>query len=204
MSSCLILQAKDKLYIGADTSSSVFIDDKLYRLNNNTKKLFLLNDNTVLYCAGNNSIAEKVVQHISSIYCRNDFSLISLKNWLIEMYPYKNKDKTVYDVEILIATFKNNRTVVYQMSQYKNYDIVSFEVSDAGVQILSAGIKNAECMSFAENELLNKSDVKSIFRTTFNNLSCNYIGGCLDLYEITRNGAIKIFDNEKIDEHGIQ
>ena len=117
MSSCLILQAKDKLYIGADTSSSVFIDDKLYRLNNNTKKLFLLNDNTVLYCAGNNSIAEKVVQHIFSIYCRNDFSLISLKNWLIEMYPYENKDKTVYDVEILIATFKNNRTIVYQMSQ---------------------------------------------------------------------------------------
>ena len=36
MSSCLILQAKDKLYIGADTSSSVFINDKLYRLNNNT------------------------------------------------------------------------------------------------------------------------------------------------------------------------
>lgn len=204
MSSCLILQAKDKLYIGADTSSSVFIDDKLYRLNNNTKKLFLLNDNTVLYCAGNNSIAEKVVQYISSIYCRNDFSLISLKNWLIEMYPYENKDKTVYDVEILIATFKNNRTIVYQMSQYKNYDIVSFEVSDAGVQILSAGIKNAECMSFAENELLNKSGVKSIFRITFNNLSCNYIGGCLDLYEITRNGAVKIFDNEKINEHGIQ
>ena len=204
MSSCLVLQAKDKLYIGADTSSSVFINNKLYRLNNNTKKLYLLNGNTVLYCAGNNSIAEKVVQHISSIYCRNDFSLISLKNWLIEMYPYKNKDKTVYDVEILIATFKNNRTIVYQMSQYKNYDIVSFEVSDAGVQILSAGIKNAECMSFAENELLNKSGVKSIFRTTFNNLSCNYIGGCLDLYEITKNGAVKIFDNEKINEHGIQ
>ena len=59
-------------------------------------------------------------------------------------------------------------------------------------------------MSFAENELLNKSGVKSIFRTTFNNLSCNYIGGCLDLYEITRNGAVKIFDNEKINEHGIQ
>ena len=96
MSSCLVLQAKDKLYIGADTSSSVFIDDKLYRLNNNTKKLFLLNDNTVLYCAGNNLIAEKVVQYISSIYHRNDFALISLKNWLIEMYPYKNKDKTAY------------------------------------------------------------------------------------------------------------
>ena len=204
MSSCLVLQAKDKLYIGADTSSSVFIDDKLYRLNNNTKKLFLLNANTVLYCAGNNSIAEKVVQYIYSIYQRNDFSIMSLKNWLVEMYPYKNKDKTVYDVEILIATFKNNRTVVYQMSQYKNYDIISFEVSDAGVQILSAGIKNAECMSFAENELLNKSDVKSIFRTTFNNLSCNYIGGYLDLYEISKNGAVKIFDNEKINEHGIQ
>lgn len=204
MSSCLILQAKDKLYIGADTSSSVFIDDKLYRLNNNTKKLFLLNDNTVLYCAGNNLIAEKVVQYISSIYHRNDFSLISLKNWLIEMYPYKNKDKTVYDVEILIATFKNNRTIVYQMSQYKNYDIISFDICDTGVQILSAGIKNAECMSFAENELLNKSGVKTIFRTTFNNLSCNYIGGCLDLYEITKNGAVKIFDSERINEHGIQ
>ena len=204
MSSCLVLQTKDKLYIGADTSSSVFINDKLYRLNNNTKKLYLLNGNTVLYCAGNNSIAEKVVQYIYSIYQRNDFFLMSLKNWLIEMYPYKNKNKTVYDVEILIATFKNNKTIVYQMSQYKNYDIVSFEVSDAGVQILSAGIKNAECMSFAENELLNKSGVKSIFRTTFNNLSCNYIGGCLDLYEITKNGAVKIFDNEKINEHGIQ
>lgn len=204
MSSCLILQAKDKLYIGADTSSSVFIDDKLYRLNNNTKKLFLLNNNTVLYCAGNNSIANGVAKYIASIYRRDDFSLTTLKNWLIEKYPYRNNNKTIYDVEILIATFKNNRTVVYQMSQYKNYDIVSFEVSDAGVQILSAGIKNAECMSFAENELLNKSGVKFIFRTTFNNLSCNYIGGYLDLYEITKNGTVKIFDNERINESGIQ
>ena len=204
MSSCLVLQAKDKLYIGADTSSSVFIGEKLYRLNDNTKKLFLLDNNTVLYCAGNNSIAKKVTQYISSIYLQDDFSLTSLKNWLVEMYPYKNKDKTVYDVEILIATFKNNRTIVYQMSQYKNYDIVSFEVPDAGVQILSAGIKNSECMSYAEKELLNQSGVKSIFCTTFSNLSCNYIGGCLDLYEISKNGVIKIFDNKKINEHGIQ
>ena len=204
MSSCLVLQAKDKLYIGADTSSSVFIGEKLYRLNDNTKKLFLLDNNTVLYCAGNNSIAKKVTQYISSIYLQDDFSLTSLKNWLVEMYPYENKDKTVYDVEILIATFKNNKTIVYQMSQYKNYDIVSFEVSDVGVQILSAGIKNSECMSYAEKELLNQSGVKSIFCTTFSNLSCNYIGGCLDLYEISKNGVIKIFDNEKINEHGIQ
>ena len=204
MSSCLVLQAKDKLYIGADTSSSVFINDKLYRLNDNTKKLFLLDDNTVLYCAGNNSIANEVARYITSIYCRDDFSLISLKKWLVKKYPYKNNDKTIYDVEILIATFINNRTIVYQMSQYKNYDIVSFEVPDAGVQILSAGIKNSECMSYAEKELLNQSGVKSIFCTTFSNLSCNYIGGCLDLYEISKNGVIKIFDNEKINEHGIQ
>ena len=204
MSSCLVLQAKDKLYIGADTSSSVFINDKLYRLNDNTKKLFLLDDNTVLYCAGNNSIANEVARYITSIYCRDDFSLISLKKWLVKKYPYKNNDKTIYDVEILIATFINNRTIVYQMSQYKNYDIVSFEVPDAGVQILSAGIKNSECMSYAEKELLNQSGVKSIFCTTFSNLSCNYIGGCLDLYEISKNGVIKIFDNKKINEHGIQ
>ena len=204
MSSCLVLQAKDKLYIGADTSSSVFIGEKLYRLNDNTKKLFLLDNNTVLYCAGNNSIANEVARYITSIYCRDDFSLISLKKWLVKKYPYKNNDKTIYDVEILIATFKNNKTIVYQMSQYKNYDIVSFEVSDVGVQILSAGIKNSECMSYAEKELLNQSGVKSIFCTTFSNLSCNYIGGCLDLYEISKNGVIKIFDNEKINEHGIQ
>ena len=204
MSSCLVLQAKDKLYIGADTSSSVFINDKLYRLNDNTKKLFLLDDNTVLYCAGNNSIANEVARYITSIYCRDDFSLISLKKWLVKKYPYKNNDKTIYDVEILIATFINNRTIVYQMSQYKNYDIVSFEVPNAGVQILSAGIKNSECMSYAEKELLNQSGVKSIFCTTFSNLSCNYIGGYLDLYEISKNGVIKIFDNKKINEHGIQ
>ena len=204
MSSCLVLQAKDKLYIGADTSSSVFINDKLYRLNDNTKKLFLLDDNTVLYCAGNNSIANEVARYITSIYCRDDFSLISLKKWLVKKYPYKNNDKTIYDVEILIATFINNRTIVYQMSQYKNYDIVSFEVPDAGVQILSAGIKNSECISYAEKELLNQSGVKSIFCTTFSNLSCNYIGGCLDLYEISKNSVIKIFGNKKINEHGIQ
>lgn len=204
MSSCLVLQAKDKLYIGADTSSSVFINDKLYRLNDNTKKLFLLDDNTVLYCAGNNSIANEVARYITSIYCRDDFSLISLKKWLVKKYPYKNNDKTIYDVEILIATFINNRTIVYQMSQYKNYDIVSFEVPDVGVQILSAGIKNSECMSYAEKELLNQSGVKSIFCTTFSNLSCNYIGGCLDLYEISKSGVVKIFDNEKINESGIQ
>lgn len=204
MSSCLILQCKNKLYIGSDTSSSIFIKDKLYRLDNHTKKLFKLNNSTMMYCAGNNIIAKIVAQHISSIFNRPDFSFEDLKKWLKQNYPYRNKKKTIYDVEILIATFSNENTIVYQISQYNNYEIVKFEINNLGVQILSAGIKNKECMNYAEIELTKKHSVESIFYNTFCNLSCNYIGGNLDLYEVSKDGIVTIFDNKKINEFGIQ
>lgn len=204
MSSCLILQCKNKLYIGSDTSSSIFIKDKLYRLNNHTKKLFKLNNSTIMYCAGNNLIAKIVAQHISSIFNRPDFSFEDLKKWLKQNYPYRNKKKTIYDVEILIATFSNENTIVYQISQYNNYEIVKFEINNLGVQILSAGIKNKECMDYAEIELTKNHSIESIYYNTFCNLSCNYIGGNLDLYEVSKDGIVTIFNNKKINELGIQ
>ena len=205
MSSCLILQGKDKLYIGADTSSSIFINERLYRLNNETKKLFKLDNNSILYCAGNNHIANIVEEYIVSTYNSKNFSFCNLQKWLFENFPLpQNTDRTVYDVEILIATIKCNKTIVYQMSQYNDFAMVTHEVPDRGIRILTAGIKNQDCILFAEKEMVQGKDIKSIYYNTFSNLSCNYIGGNLDLYELSKDGIAIIFHNQKIDESGIQ
>lgn len=205
MSSCLILQGDNKLYIGADTSSSTFANGKLYRLDNKTKKIFKLNDNSILYCAGNNYISNIVKNYIVSVYNTKNFSFISLQKWLSENFPLrKNDEYTVYDVEILIATIKLDKTIIYQMSQYNNFVLVIHEAPKRGIKILSAGIKNQDCVSFAENEMLKKKDVKSIYYNTFSNLSCNYIGGNLDLYALSKDGVDTIFNNQRINEFGIQ
>lgn len=206
ISSCLILQSKEKLYIGSDTSSSVFHNNKLYRLNNETTKLFKLDNNTILYCAGNNKVAKNVKDYIFSLYFRNNFSFDLLIEWLVWKYPLKHKynNKTIFDVEILICTVKNNETVVFQMSQYNNYKLIVHKAPQKGIQILSAGIKNKDCISFAEKELLRNSGIKSIYYNTFQKLSCNYIGGKLDLYEISDIGINTIFNKYCILEKNIQ
>lgn len=205
MSSCLILQGDNKLYIGADTSSSTFANGKLYRLDNKTKKIFKLNDNSILYCAGNNYISNIVKNYIISVYNTKNFSFISLQKWLSDNFPLrKNDEYTVYDVEILIATIKLDKTIIYQMSQYNNFVLAIHEAPKRGIKILSAGIKNQDCVSFAESEMLQKKDVKSIYYNTFSNLSCNYIGGNLDLYALSKDGVDTIFNNQRINEFGIQ
>lgn len=204
MSSCLVLQTREKLYIGADTSSSIFVNNKLYRLNNSTKKLFQLNNNSILYCAGNNLIASKVKDYIIPFYNNKYFSFYKLQDWLLKNFALVKGKQTIYDVEILIATIENNETIVYQLSQYNNYELTIHKPPKNGVQILSAGIKNQDCMSYAEKELLSKNGVKAIYTNTFNALSCNYIGGNLDLYEISIDSLNKIYNNEKIYENGIQ
>ena len=204
MSSCLILQEKNRLFIGADTSASVFNHDKLFRLHNHNNKLFKLNKNTIMYCAGNNEVSQVVQKHIQDTYNYGDFYFEELQKWLVKNFPLKeNKGKTIYDTEILICTMKNDATIVYQMSQYNNYQLVVHNGTDNGIKILSAGIKNQDSISYAEREILKHLDVKNIYRKVFEKLSCNYIGGNLDVYCVENNKLNNILFKERIIETNI-
>ena len=51
MSCLLVLQQYDNVFMGADTAVSTVINDKIYRINTNGKKMFII-DNQLIFCTG--------------------------------------------------------------------------------------------------------------------------------------------------------
>jgi hypothetical protein len=192
MSSCLILQTKNRSFIGTDSALSSFSNNKFYRSGNNEQKIFFVSD-YIYFCSGESNHVKKTKQYINSI---GDFNFDLISKFLLSICINK-ANKNYFDIELMAINKKNN--IVYQISQYNNFELKTFIPSEDGIQILSAGFKTNECSLFAENQILLNKDVKTIYRNTFNNLECEQIGGDLIVYSISSN-TIDIFYSNKIDK----
>ena len=60
MSSCLIIQQKNRLFIGADSAISVKHINKYIRCSNNGKKLFKIK-NEIVFASGNIEVVNKAI-----------------------------------------------------------------------------------------------------------------------------------------------
>ena len=187
MSSCLILQQHDRIFIGADTASSICINGKFIRHSEQIKKLFII-ENAVIFCSGILSEVKHVIEYLK----QNINDLISVSEFLKKTYSEK---KEVYSVELLIAKINNGASEVYQLSEYNNFDILIHEISLGNTKVLSGGLKTEECCNIAIKHINNKEYVNNIFQKTFNEMSCNEIGGTIEVYDVSINGISKRYEN---------
>jgi hypothetical protein len=195
MSSCLILQQYDKIFIGADTASSVNIDGKFYRYNKSISKLFEIK-NTIVFCSGILSEVNSTIEYIK----QNINNLVSISLFLKKLY-IKNKD--VYSIELFITKVKNGKSIIYQISEYNNFEIIEHIIDLNNIKILAGGFKTKECCNIATKHINNGEYVDQIFQKTFDEISCNEIGGMVEVYDISINGINKKYSN-KINEKNIQ
>lgn len=181
MSSCLILQDKNNFYIGADTACSVNINGEYYRYSDYVDKIFK-HGGDVYFCSGNMKIVGIVNLWINKTFCDNkkiDINLLS--HFLKEYWPYSNQD--AFDVEMMICRCENGAPTVYQLSQYKNYDIVVHKPRENGINIFCCGYKTNDLYNISKQILLQGcSNVKDLYKNSFNYICDNKVGGNVILY----------------------
>ena len=194
MSSVLIIQQYDNIYIGSDSAISAKINNQNYRLASDGKKLYHI-DNQVIFCSGNLNIANTIMnEYINNVkHTPSNISIIAKKNI--------NKLFEDDFIEIIIAeqNKKLNKINLYQISSYNNFDIQEKNIKFNETAFLTGGIYTSLCFNTALNYMKQNTDVNYIYENTFNNISCEEIGGYLTVYQVN-NSCIKKIIKKKIKE----
>lgn len=196
MSSFLIIQQKDKIYFGADTAVSTRIDGKPYRVHNMyVEKIYKVKD-SLIFCSGDLIIANEV---ISSIYENDTEDIEEIRDICIEKYKkYETSNKFVF--ELAVAKVFKDHSIVYQISPYYDFSIISMKISkDNETAILTGGIKTKEVFELAYENIRDNLNAETTFKNTYNNIAYEEIGGDCLLYKMEYND-IRLIKKIKIRE----
>ena len=178
MSSCLILQTHRDIFIGADTACSSFYNGKYYRVNNDFDKIYIVKDN-IIFVSGELNAVKSTVKFLKENIDEHD----KIKQFLLNIPP--SEMENVYNVELMICKIINGQSVIYQFSEYNNFEIIEHKTEKDYIQILTAGYKSPISLDISTALLSRSKDIKYIFTETFNNISCNEIGGELIVYKLS-------------------
>lgn len=198
MSSCLVFQEKNKLYIGADSILSTLENNEIITSTIEAQKLFCFG-NTIMFCAGDIESVKKTVKWCRSVFFQSEINIDLLSEFLNHEFPSKTK---FFNVEIIIALYENNQPMVYQLSQYENFYPKLYTVSE-GINIITAGIQCQNVFDYAYSSLISHIPVKKIFLTLYDGNKFDNIGGHATLYELSSNGINELLHPNIIDSISI-
>jgi len=185
MSSCLILQDKDRLFIGADSALVLSDNESFVRIDETREKIFHIY-NSLIFCSGNIFLVEKTIDFIKTLLA---IDVDKISEFLKSLNFKKNKN--IFNIELIICIKNKDIINVFQISEYNSFDIVKNDKVEKDVRILAGGIETKKCLDISTEKLINGVDVKNIFVDTYNRLSCEKIGGVLKVWEISDD--IKVF-----------
>ena len=186
MSSLLIVQTKDAIYMGSDSAVSCQYDDQVFRLSNNGKKLFKV-DNMLIFCSGNMFITYEIIETFKQ---QEDKTINKLRDLAIRHSSSNGM------IEIMVGIVDDNFSCVYQISSYNNFEIVKHIVTDlSDIGLWTGGFKTKECYKLAHEGLSNKINLIDVYKNTFNNISCEEIGGKLYVYKIDKARIEKLIES---------
>jgi hypothetical protein len=191
LSSVLVIQNKNNIYIGSDTAISTDLNGKYYRVNDCGEKLFCI-DNKVIFCSGDLSLSYSIINTYKN---SNNYTIDNLYNII------KQKYKNEYCLDVLVASIENGLSVLYQISPYNNFEIIKKQIDNSNdFAIWTGGIKTKECYNSAYNYILKRNTIEKVYYNTFSEISCECVGGNLILYKLNKEG-IKQLLNVKINEN---
>ncbi|GGG15436.1 hypothetical protein [Paenibacillus aceti] len=178
MSNATIIQTNSDIFIGSDSATSVLLRGQLYRLDTKATKLFKF-DNLVVFCSGNLDYCYSVMNQFSY---QSNKNVYSLREILLNSY---NGEK----IDVVIGEYKDNKTWLYQLSPYNKFDIITYtDIPKDGVNILSAGIKTEESYNSVCKYISIGKSVPEVFKSVFDEISYEGIGGTLTVYRINQKG----------------
>lgn len=188
MSLCLVLQHQDKIAIAADNRNCIEKNGEFYHVSDDCKKIHVIGDK-IVFTSGSSFVLDNIINKFKII---NNKTIENLKNISIEAVNefnvnYPNvfpKDKRL--VELLIACFKNGKSVIYNISSHNDFEVLRLEGNEK-TNVIALGCHVDEAMELA-NEYLDNMNVFKMYECVYNSLSDEQMGGIMHLYILTRNG----------------
>ncbi|OZQ66553.1 hypothetical protein [Paenibacillus odorifer] len=203
MSSVVVLQTYDRLWVGSDSAVSARIGGVTYRWNEGGQKLWVLDD-SVIFCSGRSELADRVMREFHSISDRSMEQLQEIAIRQHDAYLQERGESFEVGVElfltILVCKYEQGRTVVYGLEPHNGFELIARILDNpTNFAIWSGGIKVNESATAAMTKFSQSMNVIETFQHTFDEISYEGIGGELTVYEIDR-GTVKPFMHTRIKE----
>ena len=170
MSSCIVLQQKNNIFIASDTAISSKIDGTRVRLSNDAEKVFTKN-NDIIFCSGNMNVANKCKKYIKKM------EIINIE----KIQDFVSSFCIDGMFEIFIAKTDGDCVESYQLSSYNGFNPIKRVVCDNNVEIFAIGYNVKQMLNSFESNLLSNDVINSI-KKTFNDNICIEVGGNVDIF----------------------
>lgn len=201
MSLCVVLQEKDKVYIGSDSAASGGDLNNLVRYNNTAKKIMKIGSD-IVFCSGILKSSYNVFNVLMNCFNSSEVDIDYLSKFLQNCIG-SQKDSKVFDVGVVVGRVKNGQSVVWDFSQTNNFEPVPHYGDEKGTQVWCAGIKVEEALKQATKYTVDKLSVTDIFKNTFEDVSYEGIGGYLTIFQADTNKTKMIY-RESIKEKNVK
>ena len=165
MSSCIILQQRDSIFMASDTAISTSLKGRTARLSNLGEKLFC-KDDKIVFCSGNMKKANLCKKYIEQ---NNNLKIK-------DICKFANSLNLKGSLELFIAVTEKKKVKSYQISSYNNFIPIEREVDDDRTEIYSMGFNTINMLNSFEENLL-KLNVLSAIEKTFNDNIIPEVGG---------------------------
>lgn len=208
MSSVVVLQTYDRLWIGSDSAVSTSIGGVTYRWHEGGQKLWVLDD-SVIFCSGRAELADSVMREFHSVSDRSMERLQEIAIRQHDAYMSERNESFEVGVElfltILVCKYEQGKTVVYGLEPHNGFELTARILDNpTNFAIWSGGIKVNESATAAMSKFSDSMNVIQTFQHAFDEISYEGIGGELTVYEIDR-GTVKPFMHTRIKEkHGLK
>ncbi|NOJ71408.1 hypothetical protein [Paenibacillus alvei] len=201
MSSVVVFQTYDQLFIGADSAISTTLDDGVtYRLHEMGQKLFVVDD-MVIFCSGLMKLAYEIMRQFMAEPNRSLEKLEAIAQKNVKEYGERcDAKEEQFMIDILAGKFENGRTAVYSVSPEDGYKLrVRVLDNPNNFAVWTGGIKTREANEKAFSTFTKTMNVIEMYKKTFDHISYEGIGGQLTVYQLDRDG-IRVFLQRAIKE----
>lgn len=202
MSLCVIIQDKERIIIGADSRESIKIDNEYFATGMYAKKTRIIG-NQVIFTTGNSYVSSMILDEYEKSRDYTIENLEKIKDKHVGKYVSEHGEKffnngfELRHVIAIVVCFRHyNKNMIYSLSS-ENSEII--KIIDESVRIAD-GTKSKEALQLLKG--YRDMEVLQAYRTIYNELSDECIGGELTIYLIDRYGirsvTYPILDSRKI------
>lgn len=194
MSNATVIQLYDRVFIGSDSAVSTKFEDKIYRIGDEGRKLFVVDDK-VIFCSGNMDLSYLVMGYYQLDSDKSINALAMIAKELFNIYA-----NSEFALDIMVCKIQNGKSIVYFISPYNDFKVIKQELNYPDqYAIWTGGIKTKESFDIANQMLLRGSSINSIYRQVFSQISFEGVGGTLTAYSLSSNEISKILEEQIIE-----
>jgi hypothetical protein len=188
MSLSLIVQEPDYIIISGDSRASRYKNGLQYAVDDDTEKLYVIDNNKIIFAGGNVWVAEQTIEKYK---LSPDKSIENLNNIGKEVV---NEFEIIYPdaasqferkFEIVVACFENGRSVLYSLSSYEGYEIKRITGNESIVACI--GTRRDEVLSLY-NQFRYIMPPLAAYQAIYNSIANEEVGGSITVYILTKDG----------------